>query len=183
MVAYQRAALDAAAIVLRGIALALEPRAGFFERRMRDPGGRLELHHHRCEPSGDMAPGGWGRTRRIPGLIAVSCFDDAVTVQVRSRQGRWNPFEIPAGALVVSLGDLMARWTNDRYVSSPHRVVGSHASRYSATFCVHPDAGAVVEPMPSCVSLAHPARYPPAAAGDLVGPCVDTTASLGTTSA
>ena len=148
---------------------------------MRGPGGRLELRHHPGETASGAAAARWGPVHNIPGLIAVACFDDAATVQVRSRDGSWNPFEIPEGALVVCLGDLMARWTNDRYVSSPHRLAGSCAVRYSAAFLLNPDAAAVVEPMPSCVSLANPARYEPVAAGDLLGPCVDSASSYGTT--
>ena len=58
---------------------------------------------------------------------------------VRPR-GEWGAVAAPAGSLVVNLGDMLARWTNDRYVSTPHRVIATGGrERYSIPFFVNPD--------------------------------------------
>jgi isopenicillin N synthase-like dioxygenase len=74
--------------------------------------------------------------------------------------------------LVINLGDLMARWTNDRWVSTRHRVVNPPRSeaatnrRMSLTFFQHPNWDAVVECVPTCVSPDRPCAYPAVLAGE-----------------
>jgi isopenicillin N synthase-like dioxygenase len=83
-------------------------------------------------------------------------------LEVWSRSGRW--IEAPAidGALLVNSGDLLAYWTNDRFLSTPHRVINrSGTDRYSIPFFFNPDLDARIECVPTCVDAAHPAKYPP----------------------
>lgn len=177
VVAYQRAAMEAATIVLRGLAIALELRAGFFERRMRQPSCNLRMVHY---PPLDAAARrddvlGCGAHTDY-GLVTLLLTDGVDGLELRRRDGTWVRPQVPDGALVVNLGDMLARWTNDRYVSTPHRVTnptGRH--RYSVPFFVNPDADAVVEVMPSCVSGDEPARYEPVRAGDYLASRFDET--------
>jgi len=68
-------------------------------------------------------------------------------------------------AFVVNLGDLMAEWTNDRWVPTLHRVVnpsraaGEAARRLSMTFFHQPNYDAVVQCLPTCTDAARPPRY------------------------
>ena len=59
--------------------------------------------------------------------MTVLCADDApggLEVLVPSSSGdRWTAVPVPAGSLIINLGDAMARWTNDRWRSTLHRVV------------------------------------------------------------
>ena len=75
----------------------------------------------------------------------------------------------PPGSLVVNLGDMLARWTNPRYASTPHRVVAPlDEHRYSVPFFVNVDADTIVDCLPSCVDAQNPCRYEPVTAGDFL---------------
>ena len=176
MVTYQRAALDAAMLVLRGLALALGLSAGYFERVMRDPRCRLRLLHYPPAPEGlDDGQLGCGAHSDY-GLITLLLTDGVAGLEVRTRDGDWVEAVAPPGTLIVNLGDMLARWTNDRYVSTPHRVANpADRHRYSVPFFVNPDPDAVVEALPGCVSASNPSRYEPIRAADYLRSRFDDT--------
>jgi isopenicillin N synthase-like dioxygenase len=72
------------------------------------------------------------------------------------------------GALVINAGDLIQRWTNDRWVSNVHRVINPPRDRTSGTrrlsivLFTGPNSDAEIACLPGC----GPAKYPPIAAGD-----------------
>lgn len=88
-------------------------------------------------------------------------------LEVRTRQGQWLPIETAPDTFVVNIGDLLMRWTNDRWVSNVHRVVnppadaGAAAQRLSIAFFHHPNYDALVE----CVAPPGEAKYPPVLSG------------------
>lgn len=70
---------------------------------------------------------------------------DASGLEAQTRDGEWVDVEPPPGGLVVNIGDLMQRWTNDRWVSTLHRVVGVEGEaprRQSLVFFHNPRADA-----------------------------------------
>ena len=87
-------------------------------------------------------------------------------LQAQSRDGVW--IDVPAldGAFVVNLGDALMRMTNDRWVSTPHRVVNppegaSNTRRQSIPYFHNPDPDALVRCLEPFVSAERPARYEP----------------------
>lgn len=95
-------------------------------------------------------------------------------LQIRDAAGEWRNVEQPAGCFVVNLGDLMARWTNDYWVSTLHRVVNpplaedGGKSSISTVFFNMPNYDAVITP-PNSESLAGSApKYPPISAGEYI---------------
>jgi isopenicillin N synthase-like dioxygenase len=53
------------------------------------------------------------------------------------------------------------RWSNDVYVSTPHKVVNPGKDRYSVAFFLDPNPDAVVACLPTCVRADRPAKYEP----------------------
>ena len=90
-------------------------------------------------------------------------------LQARSPDGAWVDVPAVAGSFVVNIGDLMMRWTNDRWRSTRHRVVNPpHAAGGRLSFCyfVEPNHDAVIDCLPTCRGPDRPAKYPPITAGD-----------------
>lgn len=92
-------------------------------------------------------------------------------LQVRTRGGDWLDIHAPDDALVVNVGDLLMRWTNDRWLSNLHRVanpppeaIGS-SRRQSIAFFSNPREDVLIEALPTCVDAQHPRKYPAILAG------------------
>jgi isopenicillin N synthase-like dioxygenase len=81
--------------------------------------------------------------------------------------GRWIDAPGIEGAYVVNGGDILHRWTNERFLSTPHRVRNvSGQMRYAIPFFCDPSHDAMIECLPSCYSAGNPPKYPPIRFGD-----------------
>jgi isopenicillin N synthase-like dioxygenase len=175
--AYQRAALALAGDLLRALAIALDVAPTFFADRMHDPQCFLRLIHAPARPHADDETTG---AHTDYGAITLLATDGVPGLEVRPGGGDWMPVEAPSGSLVVNLGDMLARWTNLRYASTPHRVVPvADEPRYSVPFFVNPDAATRVACIPSCVDAAHPCRFAPITAGEFLQGRIDGTIPTG----
>jgi isopenicillin N synthase-like dioxygenase len=172
--AYQAGALEVARVLLAALGIALGVGPTFFAEHMHRPQCYLRLLRYPPRPRGDVTTG----AHSDYGALTLLATDGAAGLQVRPRGRPWIDLAAPAGAFVVNLGDLLARWTNDRYVSTPHRVVaGSAVDRYAVPFFVNPDPATVVTCLPSCTSDVDPARYTPVTAGEFLQGRIDGTIS------
>lgn len=80
--------------------------------------------------------------------------------------GNWVDVPAVKDSFVINIGDTMMRWTNDRWVSTLHRVVNppresAGSSRISIPIFFNSNPDAVLECLPSCCSADNPAKYPP----------------------
>lgn len=93
-------------------------------------------------------------------------------LQVRGRDGVWIDAPGIANSYILNIGDLLMRWSNDRLVSTPHRVtvppldLGDRARRLSIGYFVGPRHDAMVECFPTCQSAESPAKYGPISVHD-----------------
>ncbi|KAI6114529.1 hypothetical protein F5141DRAFT_1202458 [Pisolithus sp. B1] len=81
-------------------------------------------------------------------------------LQILNSENQWiNAAPIP-GTLIINIGDMLSRWTNDIFRSTVHRAVNrSGVHRYSIALFIGVDPHVEVEPLPSCVSPDRPAKY------------------------
>ena len=171
---YQAAALGAAHAVLEALATTLGV-PGFFAARMSQPQCRLRfLHYPPTERLDDGSAPVFSTPHTDYGAITLLAVDGVPGLEVL-RDDRWAPVSAPPGGVIVQLGDMLARWTNDRYRSTPHRVVGSSGiDRFSIPFFVNPDPSTVVSTIPSCVTAERPERYEPVTAGEFLISRIDS---------
>ncbi len=110
------------------------------------------------------------------GSLTLLADDGVGGLQVMQRSGEWIDIVVPDELLVMNLGDLMAIWTNDRWVSNPHRVINPPTQdRYSVPLFVTPPYHATVECLPSCVGPGP--KYEPMQAGTYLLSRFDATHS------
>lgn len=99
------------------------------------------------------------------GCITLLAQDDSGGLQVRSAEGTWLDARPIPGTFVLNAGDLMPRWTNGRFKSTPHRVINlSGGDRYSIPYFYDPSMDAVVQPLPPFAN--EPAKFAPVRYGD-----------------
>jgi isopenicillin N synthase-like dioxygenase len=102
------------------------------------------------------------------GCITLLAIDEVGGLQVRNSVGDWIDVPSKQGALVVNIGEIMQRWTDDRYVATVHRVsrTPGQTDRYSIPFFFDPNYDAVIECVPSCMPMSGTPKYSPIKAGD-----------------
>lgn len=84
------------------------------------------------------------------GFITLVASPQIGGLQVRHPEGRWIRPPVVAGGLVMNAGDMLHRWSNGRFLSTPHRVINNQpGERWSIPFFFDPHVATVVEPLPS----------------------------------
>ena len=171
-------------------ALGMAPHA--FNGYMRDPTCTTRLLHYPPQPTA-AAPGQIGCGAHTDwGALTLLAQDDAGGLQVQRADGVWLDVAPIPGALVVNTGDMMPRWTNDRWRSTMHRVINKGRStgrpendappggpaplaapggyigrdRWSIAYFFDLDPDARIAPLPCCIGPGNPARYEPVTAGE-----------------
>jgi isopenicillin N synthase-like dioxygenase len=102
-------------------------------------------------------------------FITFLAREEVPGLAVRLPSGEWLAPPVIPGTFLVNLGNMMKRWSNDRFLSTPHGVLNdSGTDRYSIAFFYSPNPDSVIECLPSCAGPGNPPRYPPAVYRDLV---------------
>jgi isopenicillin N synthase-like dioxygenase len=107
------------------------------------------------------------------GSITLLFQDQVGGLEVKLRSGEWVSVPYLPNTMVVNVGNLLQRWTNDKYCSNPHRVIPPTTEqddncRYSIAFFCHPNSRTIISCLPSCQSPESPPRYPSVLAGDYI---------------
>jgi isopenicillin N synthase-like dioxygenase len=169
MMAYFQALRGMCDRMLPAFAVALDMPEDSFARFFANEGhANLRfLHYPPQEPDEDNLFGQAPHTDNS--FMTALARTDVPGLAVRLPSGEWFPPPIIPGTFLINLGNIMRRWSNDRFLSTPHGVLNdSGTDRYSMAYFHSPNPASVIECLPSCVSSDNPARYPPAVYRDLV---------------
>lgn len=116
-------------------------------------------------PEASTAQAGAG-THTDYGNVTLLATDGVPGLQVQSRDGRWIDAPHLPGAFMCNIGDCLMRWSNDVYVSTPHRVGPPPRLRHSIAFFLDPNPDALVSALPGCVPAGQAPRHLPVTAAE-----------------
>jgi len=155
-------------VLNRVFAVSLGLPENWFADRIGEPMPTLRLLHYPPSPA-ERTRMGCGAHSDY-GCCAILAQDDAGGLELyNQKKEKWVPITPVPDTLVINIGDMMQRWTNDRYKSTLHRVInpasrGKH--RFSSPFFFEPGPECIVECIPTCLREGEKPRYPPIRFGD-----------------
>lgn len=138
------------------IALSLDLPHDYFETHLDAP--MATLRYLRYPPASGSAGEIGAGAHTDYGSITLLLTDGVSGLQVKPRGQDWIDVPHIEGAFIINIGDCLMRWTNDVYVSTPHRVLPPVRERYSIAFFLDPNPDSVIEKLPT---VDGDAKYPP----------------------
>ena len=161
---YFDACLTLGRLIHRGFSIDLGLAEDYFEAHLKEPIATLRmLHYPASAGQSDREDGGAGAHTDY-GNVTLLATDEVAGLQVATRQGDWIEAPHIPGAFVCNIGDCLMRWSNDTYVSTPHRVRPPEQERYSIAFFLEVAPDAIVDPR-DVVPDEQP-KYPPISCAD-----------------
>ena len=93
--------------------------------------------------------------------------ENSVGLEILTLSGQWELVPAIPNTFIINIGDLMARWTNDRWISTLHRVVnkGSINKRQSLAYFHQPNWNAEIQCLSCCLQDGELPKYPPVKSG------------------
>ncbi len=147
------------------VAMALGLPPAYFAEAFAEPNCTIRLIHYPPQPNPEDNEFGFAphTDNNFITFLAQSALPG---LEVRTAEGEWiRPPAVP-GTFVVNTGAMLARYSNDRFRATPHRVINRNgASRYAIPFFLGPNHDSIVDCVPTCVAPDKPPRYEPTTYG------------------
>ena len=164
--AYMNAVENLGMRLLPVVARALGLLPKFFDDYFNPANLQLRLLHYPIRNESEPDQYGAG-AHTDAGFLTFLMQRDIGGLQIRTKDGTWFDAPVLPGKYLINTGDLLRRWTNDRWLSTPHRVMNvSGTDRYSIAFFFGPDLDRQLACLPTCQDADHPAKYPPISYGE-----------------
>jgi isopenicillin N synthase-like dioxygenase len=156
--------------LLQAIALYLGLDEHYFDRHIHNGNSILRAIHYppiMQEPKSAIRAEQHEDINLITLLVGAS----ADGLQILTKQNEWVPVTSLPEQIVVNVGDMLQRLTNNKLKSTTHRVVNPPkemwgTSRYSIPFFLHPKGEMSLACLESCIDASHPKAFPDATAGE-----------------
>lgn len=147
-------------------ALALDKPVDFFDKCFEEPiMWTRNAHYPAVEPEENQ----FGISPHSDhSFMTLLPLPDVPGLEVLTRSGKWLPANPVANGIVVNTGEFLNRWSNDRFIASPHRVVPPERDRYSMATFFNPAPDTIAEPLDTCCGPDNPPKYDPVTMMDYV---------------
>jgi isopenicillin N synthase-like dioxygenase len=170
---YYRAVEGVGFLLMRIFAVALDLPEDFFRDKVDRHISGIRVINYPAQPEAPRPGQLRAGAHSDFGAVTILKADDAPGgLQVKNRADDWVDVVPVADSFICNLGDLMMHWTNDRWISTLHRVVnpprerGSDSRRMSIAFFFQPNYDALIECLPSCCGPGDPPRHAPVTSGE-----------------
>lgn len=172
---YTNSILELNSVLMRLSALALDLPEDYFAPMYADPSLTLRFVNYPDQDS-DPLPGQlrYGEHHDYGAITILRQDTAAGGLEVMGLDGQWHEAKVIPNSFVINVGDLLSRWTNDRWrstlhrVSNPARTLTGSTRRLSMVAFTGPAGDTMVSALPSCVSNEAPAKYGPVQAGEYI---------------
>ncbi len=170
--AYQREVLTLGRKLLPIYAVALGQLPDFFDEFFTDPVMWSRNAHY---PAVEAEENQFGIAPHCDhSFLTILPVSEVSGLQVLTPDKQWVDAEYVEGGILVNTGEYLNRWTNGRFMATPHRVIPPPKDRYSVATFFNPNPDTVAAPMDTCVSDDRPSQYDPIRLMDYVSWYIDT---------
>lgn len=159
--------------ILKAIAVYLNLPENYFDGKIRNGNSILRAIHYFPITDPDSLPDDAVRAgaHEDINLITLLIGASADGLELLTREGTWFPVKAHVDDIVVNVGDMLQRLTNNKLKSTTHRVVNPPrelmgTSRYSVPFFLHPKSEMDLASLESCIDAEHPKAYEDCTAGE-----------------
>ena len=150
---------------LFAIGLHLSP--DYFKALTHKPASVMNVNYYPATQSSGKSPVSGIGAHSDYEAFAMLWQDDIGGLQIESLQGEWQSVTPLPNALVINIGDLMSRWTNDRFRATRHRVLNTSGKERLSIACFgNTNYHAIIRCLPSCHDRHNPPRYPVVKSGE-----------------
>lgn len=149
---------------LYAVALDLPP--DYFDAKCTVPFSSLRLTHY--PPVAAYAEGTFGLAPHTDSSFITLLAQNRVPgLQIRRTDGTWIDAPVVDGTFIVNTGNVLHRWTNGRFLSTPHRAFNTSSQpRYAIPYFFHPNADTVIKCLPTCLAPGEAAQDEPITVAD-----------------
>ncbi len=161
--------------MLRAIAIFLQLEENYFDHKVNKGNSILRQIHYFPIENPEMIPVDAVRAAEHGdiNLITLLMGASADGLQVLRRDGQWIPITALPDQIVVNVGDMLSRLTNNKLKSTIHRVVNPprelmKTSRFSIPFFMHPISEMDLSCLENCIDEQNPKQYPDITAGEFL---------------
>jgi isopenicillin N synthase-like dioxygenase len=146
--------------LVRLYARALDLPAAYFDAAFSELQYKLRMTHYPHQP--EAADGEFGIAPHTDtSFLTLLAPNEVPGLSIRAQSGRWIEAPAIAGAFIVNGGQLLQRWTNGRFLATPHRAVNrTGGERYALAFFCDANIDWPIAAVPTCVGPDNPPRYP-----------------------